>query len=256
MTRAHRAHSLRRRISLFLHRWHRRIGVLASLFVIWMVVSGWLLNHTAALDLAQRVIHSPVLAQRYGLHAELPASAFNAQAHWLVQTPDAWLLDGEKSDAITAQPIGMVFHNDILFVSDRTQLLLLAADGTAIDKLTGSSLPITHMEKIGSGCDGAVITDDAKNFVTRDGVAWSECTEAVAWSAAQPLTEQQKKRIAPLLEPGISAERLLQDLHSGRILGTWGPYFIDAVGLGLLLLALSGLWMFAFQRRAQRAARR
>ncbi len=149
----------------------------------------------------------------------------------------------------------MIFNDDMLFIADATQLLLLTADGAMIDKLSGSSLPMARIEKIGRGCNGAVIAADAKKFVTRDGVAWSECTEAVVWSDAQPLTDDQKKIIAPLLEPGISVERVLLDLHSGRILGTWGPYFIDAVGLGLLLLALSGLWMFAFQRRAQRAAR-
>lgn len=252
MTHPHHAYSWRRRLSILLHRWHRRIGVLASLFVIWMVISGWLLNHTAALDLAQRMIHSPLLTQRYGLQADMPQQAFNAPPHWLVATQDALLLDAKKIDANLTQPSGLVFRNDLVFIADQTQLLLLNAAGETVDKLSGSLLPVVHIAKLGSGCNGAVITDGAKNFVTVDGVAWAECSGAVAWSVAAPLTDVQQKRIAPIVQPGISVERLLLDLHSGRFLGSWGPYFIDLVGLGLVALALSGLWIYTQHARRRR----
>lgn len=248
-----RAHSLRRRFSLFLHRWHRRIGVCASLFVIWMVLSGWLLNHTSAFNLDQHLLHSSLLAQRYGLQVEMPQQVFNADQHWLVQTADSVLLDGKKINAVLAQPVGMVSRSDMVFVADNTQLLLLTVDGGIIDKLAGSLLPIARITQMGNGCNGAVISDGEKHFVSVDGIAWSECNDAVGWSRAQALTDNQRKIIEPILQPGISLEKLLLDLHSGRFLGRFGPFFIDLVGLGLLLLALTGLWMFGHGARRRRA---
>jgi hypothetical protein len=252
MNRSHYAHSLRRKFSIFLHRWHRRIGVFASFFVIWMVISGWLLNHTAALQLAQRAVHSPILMQRYGLHADMPQAAFNAGSHWLVATPETMFLDGRKIETIAIQPIGMASIGGNLFIADNSQLILLGFDGAIIDKLSGSALPIARIEKIGSGCGGVAIASDSNYFVSVDSVRWSNCSGAVEWSSPQTLTAQQQKIIAPIIEPGISLERLLLDLHSGRFLGHWGPYFIDAVGLGLLVLALSGLWMYAQHARRRR----
>jgi hypothetical protein len=252
MSHAHHALSLRRRISLALHRWHRRIGVCASLFVIWMVVSGWLLNHTAALDLGRRLVHSTALARHYGLQSGMPRFVFAVGAHWLAQTPQALFLDGKKIDAALNQLLGMASAHDVLFVADNSQLLLLDAQGGLIDKLSGSALPLPRIERIGAGCAGIVIADAEKSFSTADGISWAECGENPRWSAARPISETQQQILAAIVEPGISLERVLLDLHSGRILGAWGPYFIDLVGLGLIALALSGLWMYAQQARRQR----
>ena len=40
---------------------------------------------------------------------------------------------------------------------------------------------------------------------------------------------------------GLTVERLLLDLHSGRILGEAGPLLMDLVAVFLIVLSLSGL---------------
>ncbi len=42
---------------------------------------------------------------------------------------------------------------------------------------------------------------------------------------------------------GLLLERVLLDVHSGRILGAWGVYLVDAAAVLFLGLVLSGLWM-------------
>ncbi|MDB6061686.1 MAG: PepSY protein [Verrucomicrobiaceae bacterium] len=244
MNRSHHAHPLRRKLSIVLHRWHRRIGVLASLFVIWMVISGWLLNHTGALNLSQHIVHSSLIAQRYGLQVDQPQFVFNDKSHWLVATQNEVLFDGKALTIEPMQPLGFVASNQTLFIADNAQIILLAADGSVIDKLSGAALPVSRIEKIGAGCGGVVVASGEKKFASADGIAWHSCDADVQWSHSQELTIAQRDIVAPIIQPGISLERLLLDLHSGRFLGTWGPYFIDLVGLGLLLLALSGLWMY------------
>ena len=47
----------------------------------------------------------------------------------------------------------------------------------------------------------------------------------------------------------ISWQRLMQDLHSGRWFGGWGVWMMDIAAVILLLLAVSGLWMWWGKRR-------
>jgi hypothetical protein len=48
----------------------------------------------------------------------------------------------------------------------------------------------------------------------------------------------------------LSYERVMLDVHSGRILGKWGVLLMDVAAITLLLLALSGGWLW-LQRRSQ-----
>ena len=249
MNRKSRAYPLRRRFNLLLHRWHRRIGVSACLFLIWMAVSGWLLNHTDGLDLAHRHLNGDFITRHYGIHSDMPARAFGAGDHWLAAGADAAVLDGRKIALALSQPRGMVLYDKMLFVAGSAELVLLDTSGALIDRVEA---PIV-IARIGSGCGGVVIADADKQLVTVDGATFAPCSGAAVWARAQPLTEAQRAQLSPLLQTGVTLERVLLDLHSGRFFGAWGPYFVDAVGLGMTLLALSGLWLFMRHRRSRSA---
>jgi uncharacterized iron-regulated membrane protein len=47
----------------------------------------------------------------------------------------------------------------------------------------------------------------------------------------------------------LPTERLLLDLHSGRIFGAAGPWIFDIAALLLILLSLSGTWIWIKRRR-------
>ncbi len=44
---------------------------------------------------------------------------------------------------------------------------------------------------------------------------------------------------------GLPLERVVLDLHSGRLFGWLGPYVMDAAALGLLIVAITGLLLAA-----------
>lgn len=255
----------RRRIALFLHRWHRRIGVSACVFILWLVSSGWLLNHSDTLHLAQTESRALPLLNWYGLKSETPTLIWSTAHHWLVASADVLVLDGNSLPVAPLQLMGVVESNDLLFVAGKSRdgisiLLLLAPTGAVVDTVQGAMLPLQNIARIGSGCNGVVIDDSAQTATQRfgsdDGANWKACNEAVIWSEAKSITADQRAIVEPLLRPGISYERILLDLHSGRFFGSWGPYFVDAIGACLMLLALSGLWIFSNQRRQRRGHRR
>ncbi|MFT5351416.1 MAG: hypothetical protein ACI9MF_002239 [Gammaproteobacteria bacterium] len=47
---------------------------------------------------------------------------------------------------------------------------------------------------------------------------------------------------------GLSLERILLDLHSGRLLGNAGVFIVDLAALFFVFLALSGSWMWLRKR--------
>ncbi len=245
MKKTAHAYTLRRRFNLLLHRWHRRIGVTASVFLMWMALSGWLLNHTDGLGLAQRHLSGDFIAAHYGIRSKIPTHAWVADGHWLAVGDEAAVLDGKKIASTFAQARGMVVKNNMLFIADGTELVLLDVTGELIDK---GSVSI-EMERIGLGCDGVVVANAEKQLVTHDGAAFSDCVGAVQWAHTEVLTAAQRAELTPLLRSGVTLERVLLDLHSGRFFGAWGPYFVDVLGLGMILLALSGVWLFMRQHK-------
>lgn len=254
------AASARRKRAIILHRWHRRIGVGVCVFIVWLVTSGWLLNHSATLQLAQHETRALPLLNWYGLKAEPPTQAWNSAHHWLVTDSEHLVLDGRLLAQPPLQPNGFIEANDLLFIAGRnasgaSQLRILSAQGDSVDTLEGSLLPVPTIDHLGSGCAGVVIEHGEQRYTSADGTDWTACATAFNASIAAPISNAQLASVEPLLRPGITYERLLLDFHSGRILGHWGPYLIDAIGGGLMLLALSGLWLFTSQRRQRKSAR-
>ena len=47
---------------------------------------------------------------------------------------------------------------------------------------------------------------------------------------------------------GLTLERVMLDLHSGRIFGDFGIYIMDAAAVALLWLSGSGLWVWWSRR--------
>ena len=226
------------------YRWHRRIGASAALFLIWIVISGWLLNHSDSLGLAELRIQSPLLAHWYNLDYTPPRQVFESQHHWLVLVDDNPILDGKALAVKLTALTGLAESGPLIALADQHQLFLFTGQGELIDKLADANLPLKDLQRIGTGCTGIAISDNIQTLSTADGIDWQPCATGVSWAAAQAIKPAQLAQVEPLLIPRISAEKLLIDLHTGRFFGRYGALVVDLIGGCLLLLALSGLWLF------------
>jgi len=241
---SHRQPKATRKLPRLFYRWHRRIGASAALFLIWIVISGWLLNHSDSLNLAQRQLHSPALANWYHLSYQVPTTIFSNTNHWLASSGETLLWDAKPLSVKLSSPVGFFQSENIIAIANNDDLVLLNPQSELIDKLNSSSLPLKHISKIGSGCNGIAISDDIHIFTSQDGLDWQSCEQNISWSKAQAITAAQLTQIELLLVPEISVEKVLVDLHTGRFFGRYGAYVVDLVGGCLLLLALSGFWLF------------
>ena len=239
----HKRHTL----GVLLHRLHRWMGVTVSMFVIFLVLTGWALNHTTELGLARISVQVPWIGAWYGLRGAAPTTGYMASGHWLIAGENGVLLDGKRIAIDLREVQGFVAMSDILAIASRNELALLDTHGRLIDRITAAQLPPGKIERIGAA-QNQIVLQGATSNASADGLSWAPFSGNAAWSAAQALPPDQEA-YAKQLMPSLPLERIMQDIHSGRILGHYGPYLMDAVGLLFLLLAGSGLWMFFRHRR-------
>lgn len=235
----------RRRIGVILHRWHRRLGVAAGLFVLWLAGSGIALNHSADLGLDRSAVSAPWIIRLYGLHAAIPDRGYLTARHWLVGNEVQTVLDGRLLAVALPGTLGLIASGDLLFAANASTLALFDAQGRLVESLHDADLPITSIHRIGQGCGAVVIADEqGHRFFSRDGLTWSPCAGAIVWSTSVALPAVIQARAANLLRPQLPTERVLLDAHSGHIFGRYGSFVMDTVGVLFILIALSGLWMF------------
>lgn len=223
------------------------MGVIVSLFVIFLVLTGWALNHTAELGLARLPMKAPWITAWYGLRGTAPSKGYTAGGHWLISNENGALFDGKVIPISAANAIGLAATSDFVVIATKDNLFLLEKSGRLIDQIGTAQLPSGAINRL-AVIDNKIVLQGSTTHASADGVTWAPFSGAVSWSTPQALPPAQQKFAQQLL-PGLPLERLMQDIHSGRILGHYGPYLMDAVGLVFLLLAASGLWMFFRHRR-------
>lgn len=236
-----------------LRTWHRRIGLAAALLALLLSVTGILLNHTGALRLDERYVRSEALLDWYGIGVDVPVRAYRAGNHYLAGIGGRLYWDRSGLGAHGGRLRGAVPWRDLTVVALQDTLLLLTRDGELVEKLTGAEGVPAGLQDIGLAPDGNVVVKAAQGVYEPDidTLEWRDRqSTGVRW--AKPVTLPAPLR-ADLLQQyrggGLTIERILLDLHSGRILGGFGVYVMDIAAVLLVILAISGLWMWLAARR-------
>ncbi len=241
-----------------LYVWHRWLGLAAALFVIVLAVTGLALNHTEALGLDERHVGSEWLLDHYGIRLPETVPAWRAGDHWISQWERRLYLDdrdlGEQGEGRLR---GALYWNGMVLVALDDALLLFTPDGERIDVLAGAALP--------GPPTGLTADATGRPLLLTPGGAFAGDAELMGWEAAgdsaPPAPPPQQ--LPPTLRAdiarqwrgrGLTLERVLLDLHSGRILGEAGVWLMDAAAVVLLFLALSGsgIWIVRGLRNRQR----
>ncbi|WP_420426317.1 PepSY domain-containing protein [Algiphilus sp.] len=252
----------RRNLSVFLRTWHKRAGLFAFAFMIWLGASGFLINQSAEWGYDTTRIDWPVITSLYGMRASPPREGFVAGDAWLARGGDDVFLNGTPIDYTVGDPVGMIASDasgqPLLYVATRESVLLLQQDGSVYDELSPPILPVREVRAIGTTGKGIVVQGAQDTLLSTDGgLRWTAVgDQEVQWSTASPLADSQRDVLAPYSMPSLPLERALLDLHSGQIFGDAGTWVVNIVGLMSIWLGISGLWMtLRLQRQQKRRAK-
>ncbi len=227
---------------------HRYVGLSAAAFVCILALTGLVLNRSTALELNKHYVAWPPLLDWYGIKAPTSITSFSAGKHHLVSVGHQLFLDSQRLPGEYASLQGASRQGDLLLVAAAGELLLFTQTGDLVERVSGAPPQVT---RLGHHPDGSLLVESPRGVFGPDAdfVRWQPhagSTAEIAWILpSRPpapllaqLTNAYRGRI-------LSWERVLLDLHSGRILGRYGEWLMDAAAIAMLALALTGTWLWA-----------
>jgi hypothetical protein len=230
-----------------LARWHRMLGLTSAAFVLWLAASGLILNHGEALGLDQRHVHNAWLLKHYGIPYALPKASFSLPGHWLSQEGNAIYFDANRELVVAGTLVGAVNYGQMLVAATNERLYLFDASGNLLDNLgpehglpaaiqalgvSGNWLVLRHLKGLVRLNPDTLQMD---GHPARD-VIWAKAGELPPALRAEVEEAERSQQ--------ISFDRVLRDLHSGRILGPLGSRLVDAAAVLFMVLAVSGMWIW------------
>lgn len=224
--------------------WHRRVGLLALVLVVVLAVTGIMLNHTGQIGLDERYVQSSVVLDWYGLEPEGEPQTYKAKGHSISQWQQSIYFDGHLLSSSEQKLRGVVIVEPLIVVAFESELLLLTEQGELVERL---ATRFDQISRIGRHQGQAVLATEAGYYRADENILdWTEIsTEGVSWSEPVSLAETEREALRRAYRgEGLSMERVILDLHSGRVFGAYGIYVMDAAAVALLWLAFSGLWVW------------
>ena len=230
-----------------LHIWHRYVGITAAFFVIILAITGLVLNFNDRLQLDQNHIDNSWLLDRYNI-GSFPIVSFQVNSHIISQASDYIYLDGEYKLHLLEKLVGAINLLDHYLLATESNLLLVDTQGQIVEEIGNySGLPEKPL--------GIAATAQGDPVIRGINTYWKGSKELTAW---QPLQGPHPKWVSPVKTPEtlnikiqahargheITIERILLDLHSGRLLGSWGQNVMSIAAVLLLLLGITGTIMW------------
>ena len=237
------------------------IGIVSSVIVAVTIVTGIVLNHTDRLQLGRQHLNSASINAWYGRVAPAIDDGFAVANRWVLQAGSRVFLDAHEVFRHTAQLTGALAQAGALYVLFEDQLVELDNSLNVVDVYTaldGLAPPLTRIATSPS----AVVVETARGamYLDRESGRWRavDAAQAPQWIApAIPPADLIAKVSVGFAGDGVTVERVLTDLHSGRLFGSAGVLIVDLAALAMLLLAVSGVYLwFKFKRGNGLAPRR
>ncbi len=227
----------------YLYKLHRYIGLLCGIVLLMLAATGILLNHTEDFKLDRLMVKSDRLLDWYGIRPPEPV-AFQLQSDWLSQLDNNIYFNTQAVFNSSQKLVGAVRHPDYLVAALERSILLLTEEAELIEQIpmeTIVQLTITPQNHI--------------VFKTRDGIFFTEDgflsqtpqQQTIAdWPHPASMPDELSKQLKQQSRHNILPwERVFLDLHSGRLFGNFGVFIVDATGVLLIFLVLSGtaIWV-------------
>lgn len=244
---------------------HRSLGIWLAAFMIFFAVTGILINHGNQLSIDKSHVNIAWIHNVYGLKAPTDVKKFVlsdllSKQHIFVVGDQVWLADTLLFNT-NAPIVSAGRWQDFIAVVSTNELHLYTGNGELIDVLDANSeLPI-GISNVAIDGDTIWVRNQQGLFQSDDQLyAWSPISSELesaqnqrTWIQSVEPTSAEKKVITLNYQSQmLTWERVLLDLHSGRIFGNAGVLFMDFVAILLMVLSFTGIYMWVRQARANK----
>ena len=234
----------RRRVA---RQWHRWLGVAAALPLLWLSVTGLLLNHIVDLGLNDKRVSAEWILKRYHQLPEGKPVAFKANERLIAEWDGALYLDGKYLEGFEGDLIGAVGVRDKLVIATKEAVGVFDGSDAMEIELDELSLPVLPLQGVAvaenvllvkSESGWSSFSDDFLVFEERIGSA------KVVTSHALKDDEFESLKSAIMSGRSMPLDRVIGDGHSGKLFGWPGWVITDLAAVGTIILTILGLRLF------------
>ena len=224
------------RLRKFLRRIHRWVGIVASVWLLLLATTGFLLQHKDDWNLSKHHTQSSWLLGIYGIGDNY--TSYQHKQNSLAQLDQQIFINLKASSKLQDTIVGAVYQHPNWVVATPTQLLWVDSQGQIVqsmDELDDMPVPITQLglanqELFIQHSQQAINVNSLEVF-----------TNPVGWSMVSNSDELKEKLIKTSTKNYLSYEQIIFDLHAGI---TSPSLFNDMAALALIFLSLSGIMIF------------
>ncbi len=244
----------KKRPSSAMRRLHRSFGAGAAIFVLFIVLTGLVINHSNDLGLDRQRVSLSFLLNWYGLEKPEKIDSFRVGNEWLSFAGSQLYLN-DKPLVTISDGVGATANGELLIAAGSDEVLLLDLEGSLIERIPWAPINNAPIESVGlhTGATVAVQSAGQTWVADADFLKWQPLEEAMPspnWSLPEPAPDELLQAITQSYRgEGLNLERLLLDLHSGRFFGSVGVLVYDLLALALGFLSISGLMLWFRSRR-------
>ncbi|MBL4910234.1 MAG: PepSY domain-containing protein [Alteromonadaceae bacterium] len=236
---------LHQRLIRHLREWHRKLGIITAIFIIFLAVTGMMINHANGLSLDTLSVKTPWLLNYYGIKSPNDVR-FYADKKISITDNYVWLNDKLLFESSTPVISAAKFQQFYIIVNS-DQISLYSHQGELVDQLDSTSgVPINISKIAVKNQHFMVKAADNIMQIDSDFVIWQIIQDNnIQWIKAEDANKSEiKTAIAQFKGQFLSWEQVLLDAHSGRIFSKTGVFASDIVALLLIMLSLSGLYIW------------
>lgn len=251
----------RRRSTSTLYKIHRYLGLFVAISLIWLSVSGVLLNHTGFFQLAKTSVDNPLVMKLYGMSTPKLGKVFKVGDKTVLQSGQGLFLDNKVLFEInidSEHPLfSVVANNDMVFIGYGNQVKINTNSAELIDTIPLPSVELQQELTVLTprlGIEGNNLYLEMGNHLFKaneDFTAWliAEKNMQIIWSKEAVLSQSEREDIKALFSglfqvKGPTLEQFLLDTHSGRLFGKAGVFFADLIAFLTILLTLIGVFLW------------
>lgn len=234
------------------------MGLLAAVFVVALATTGILLNHSSQLGLDRRFVGFPWLSEVYGDDSRA-LNAFRLGDQWIFRAADGRVyLDALEVAPCSGKLVGAVAAGETLLAGCAEELLVITPTGALLESINAATGLPAPLQAIGMIDDQVVVQANGAWWLAdveqMDFNQRAKAGDAVIRQHVPDTLPERIRAQIPAPDHWLSWERVLLDLHSGRLFGQMGVLVVDGVGVLLITLATSGSAMWWLHRRRGRRA--
>lgn len=226
---------------------HRSLGATIALFVLLLSITGISLNHSDELKLDKHYLTWPWILKHYGVSNVQADAVYLLDQSVISQFGPEIFVDAKPVTTAQRPLLGGVVLDEVTVLATDDALILLNSDGEFIERMGAAAGVPPMIQNIGLFHGNPVIQ-------TRDGMwrsdfmldKWEEISlQGIGWSLPGTMPDAIQKELVQYFHgEGVTVEHVLLDVHNGRILGSLGVWLLDIITVLLMILSLTGIWMW------------